>query len=161
MRYLLKNCVLFTTLQIFKAGCILLGTTPFVDGVKSFINTSTSVSQQIKYEFLWCMFSSQLRKQLVEKSKDGTSKAMSNGDIQKSVPKKRGRWDQTAGDEGVAPVKKKATSNSISSVGSLCDKEDVRLFFLYFNSYYVWVKLLFCLDTVSNALDKEVDFSTY
>jgi len=93
------------------------------------------------------MFCSQLRKQLVEKSKDGTLKAMSNGDIQKSVPKKRGRWDQTGGDEGVAPVKKKATSNSISSVGSSWDKEDVRLSFVYFNSYYVWVNLLFCLDS--------------
>ena len=60
-------------------------------------------------------------------------KAISNGDIQKSVPKKRGRWDQTGGDEGVAPVKKKATSNSISSVGSSWDKEDVRLRFVYFN----------------------------
>ena len=72
---------------------------------------------------------------------------MSNGDIQKSAPKKRGRWDQTAGDEVFAPVKKKATSNSISSVGSSWDKEDVRLSFVYCNSYYVWVKFLFCLDT--------------
>jgi len=72
---------------------------------------------------------------------------MSNGDIQKSVPKKWGRWDQTGGDEGIAPVKKKATSNSISSVDSSWHKEDVRLSFAYFNSYYVWVNLLFCLDS--------------
>ena len=70
---------------------------------------------------------------------------MSNGDIQKSAPKKRGRWDQTGGDEGVAPVKKKA--NSVSSVASSWDKEDVRLGFVYFISYSVWVKFLFCLDT--------------
>ena len=58
---------------------------------------------------------------------------MSNGDIQKSAPKKRGSWAQTGGDGGVAPVKKKATSNtsnSVSSVGSLWDKEDVRLSFV-------------------------------
>ena len=71
---------------------------------------------------------------------------MSNGDIQKSAPMKRGCWDQTGGDEVVAAVKEKATSNSISSVGCLWDKEDVRLSFVYFNSCYVWVNLLFCLD---------------
>jgi len=81
---------------------------------------------------------------------------MSNGDIQKSAPKKRGRWDQTGGDEGVTPVKKKATSNSISSVGSSWDKEDVRLSFVYFNSYSVWVKLLFSLDTDGNIRRAEV-----
>jgi len=87
---------------------------------------------------------------------------MSNGDIQKSAPKKRGRWDQTVGDEGVAPVKKKSTSNSISSVGSLWDKRDVRLSFVYFNLYYVWIKFLFCLDTdSSNTLDKGLNFNTY
>ncbi|XP_069683329.1 splicing factor 3B subunit 1 isoform X1 [Periplaneta americana] len=63
----------------------------------------------------------ELRKQIVEKSKDGTLKVVSNGDIPKSAPKKRGRWDQTGGDEGVTPVKKKATSNSVSSSW---DKED-------------------------------------
>jgi hypothetical protein len=35
---------------------------------------------------------------------------MSNGDIQKSVPKKAGRWDQNGGDEGFAAFKKKATN---------------------------------------------------
>jgi hypothetical protein len=52
-------------------------------------------------------------------------KVVTNGELPKSVPKKRGRWDQTGGDEGVTPVKKKATSNSVSSVGSSWDKEDV------------------------------------
>lgn len=56
---------------------------------------------------------------------------MSNGELPKSAPKKRGRWDQTGGDEGVTPVKKKATSNSVSSVGSSWDKEDVRFYFMY------------------------------
>jgi hypothetical protein len=80
------------------------------------------------------MFCSQLRKQLVEKCKDRTLKTMSNSDIQKSsAPKKQGRCDQTSGDEGVAPVKKKCPSSSNSSVGSSWDKEDVRLSFVYFN----------------------------
>ncbi|KAJ9601102.1 hypothetical protein L9F63_000737, partial [Diploptera punctata] len=64
----------------------------------------------------------ELRKQLIEKSKDGTLKVVSNGDIAKSAPKKRGRWDQTGGDEPT-PAKKKATSNNIS-VASSWDKED-------------------------------------
>jgi hypothetical protein len=81
-------------------------------------------------------------------------KATSNGDMQKFVPKERGCWDQTGGDGGVAPVKIKATSNSISSVGSLWDKEDVSLSFVYFNSYCMWVQFLFCLDTDSNTLEK-------
>jgi hypothetical protein len=55
---------------------------------------------------------------------------MSNGELPKSMPKKRGRWDQTGGDEGVTPTKKKATSNSVSSVGSSWDKEDVRFCFI-------------------------------
>jgi hypothetical protein len=72
-----------------------------------------------------------LRKQIVEKTKDGTLKVVSNGELPKSAPKKRGRWDQTGGDEGPTPVKKKATSNSVSSVGSSWDKEDVRLYLIY------------------------------
>nr|CAD7407387.1 unnamed protein product [Timema cristinae] len=59
----------------------------------------------------------ELRKKLVEKSKDGTLKAVSNGDIGKtsSAPKRKGRWDQTTGEETPTstptPAKKK-TSNS-------------------------------------------------
>lgn len=68
---------------------------------------------------------------------------------------------QTGGDERVAPVKKKVTSNSISSVGSSWDKEDVRLSFVYFDSYYVWVQFVFCLNTDSNTLDKGLNCSTY
>ena len=41
----------------------------------------------------------------------------------KSAPKKRGRWDQTGGDDAT-PAKKKSTSNNIS-VSSSWDKEDV------------------------------------
>jgi hypothetical protein len=47
---------------------------------------------------------------LLKKSKDGTLKAMSNSDIQKSVFKKRGRCYQNGGDEGVVAFKKKATN---------------------------------------------------
>ena len=36
---------------------------------------------------------------------------MSNSDIQKSAPKKRGCWDQNGRDEGVGTFKKKATNN--------------------------------------------------
>jgi splicing factor 3B subunit 1 len=96
---------------------------PFAEGGKTPDLGSRTYTEIMKEQLLRGE-ETELRKQLVEKSKDGTLKAMSNGDIQKSAPKKRGRWDQTGGDEGVAPVKKKATSNSISSVGSSWDKED-------------------------------------
>lgn len=53
-----------------------------------------------------------LRKKLIEKSKDGTLKAI-NGEV-KSAPKKRGRWDQTV-DEAMTPAKKKTLSVSTPS----------------------------------------------
>ncbi|GFG37140.1 hypothetical protein Cfor_05800 [Coptotermes formosanus] len=96
---------------------------PFAEGGKTPDLGSRTYTEIMKEQLLRGE-ETELRKQLVEKSKDGTLKAMSNGDIQKSIPKKRGRWDQTGGDEGAAPLKKKATSNSISSVGSSWDKED-------------------------------------
>lgn len=54
----------------------------------------------------------QLRKKLIEKSKDGTLK-IANGET-KSAPKKRGRWDQTV-DEAMVPTKKKTLSVSTPS----------------------------------------------
>jgi splicing factor 3B subunit 1 len=47
----------------------------------------------------------ELRKKIQEKSKDGSLKVSSNGD---SLPKKRGRWDQTV-DEQFVPAKKSAS----------------------------------------------------
>lgn len=54
----------------------------------------------------------QLRKKILEKSKDGSLKA-TNGEA-KSAPKKRGRWDQTV-DEVVVPSKKKTLSVATNS----------------------------------------------
>lgn len=51
----------------------------------------------------------QLRKKIIEKSKDGSLK-VTNGEV-KSAPKKRGRWDQTV-DEAMVPAKKKTLSVS-------------------------------------------------
>ncbi|KAF5283690.1 hypothetical protein FQR65_LT13761 [Abscondita terminalis] len=47
----------------------------------------------------------ELRKKLIEKSKDGSLKASTNGET-KSTSKKRGRWDQTV-EESPVPSKKK------------------------------------------------------
>jgi hypothetical protein len=58
------------------------------------------------------MISFQLRKKILEKSKEGSLKS-TNGEI-KSAPKKRGRWDQTV-DEVVVPNKKKTLSVSTNS----------------------------------------------
>ncbi|KAF4527299.1 hypothetical protein B566_EDAN001073, partial [Ephemera danica] len=55
----------------------------------------------------------ELRKKLIEKSKDGTLKPVANGDSSKSAPKKRGRWDQTTDDSG--PVSKKKGSTTPNS----------------------------------------------
>ena len=60
---------------------------------------------------------SQIRKKILDKSKDGTLKVVSNGDATKAAPKKRGRWDQTV--EEAVPAKKKADGQSA------WDKEDV------------------------------------
>lgn len=63
--------------------------------------------------FLWpFVFFLQLRKKILEKSKDGSLKS-TNGEV-KSAPKKRGRWDQTV-DETVVPSKKKTLSVSTNS----------------------------------------------
>lgn len=52
------------------------------------------------------LFSFQLRKKIIEKSKDGTlNKNSSNGDGSKGEQRKRGRWDQTIDDQFV-PAKK-------------------------------------------------------
>lgn len=56
----------------------------------------------------------QLRKKLLEKSKDGSLK-VTNGDS-KTVPKKRGRWDQT--EEVAVPAKKKTLAVSTSSTAA-------------------------------------------
>ncbi|PSN30051.1 Splicing factor 3B subunit 1, partial [Blattella germanica] len=88
---------------------------PFAEGL------SFHSSYKFSLDLFLCI-SSQVHKQLVEKSKDGTLKVVSNGEAVKSAPKKRGRWDQTGG-EDATPVKKKATSNNVS-VGSSWDKED-------------------------------------
>ncbi|XP_067015004.1 splicing factor 3B subunit 1 isoform X2 [Anabrus simplex] len=63
----------------------------------------------------------ELRKKIAEKSKDGTLKVVTNGDVPKVAPKRKGRWDQTGGDESVTPVKKPATT---LVTGSMWDKED-------------------------------------
>ena len=52
----------------------------------------------------------ELRKKIQEKSKDGSLK-VSNGDSNRSEPKKRGRWDQTI-DEQFVPAKKSATGST-------------------------------------------------
>ncbi|XP_072388336.1 splicing factor 3B subunit 1 isoform X2 [Diabrotica undecimpunctata] len=57
----------------------------------------------------------EIRKQLIERAKDGTLKA-TNGEA-KSAPKKRGRWDQTV-DEVVIPQKKKTLAVPPSSSNS-------------------------------------------
>lgn len=58
--------------------------------------------------FNLCLFISQLRKKIQEKSKDGTLIKSTNGDASKAVePRKRGRWDQTI-DEQFVPAKKAA-----------------------------------------------------
>lgn len=54
----------------------------------------------------------ELRKKLVEKSKDGSLKAATNGEA-KSGSKKRGRWDQTV-EESPVPSKKKTLGVSSS-----------------------------------------------
>jgi len=70
------------------------------------------------------MFWLQFRKRLIEKSKDGTLKAVGNGEQSTAlaVSKKRGRWDQqqTAPDENLAPAKKKATWEAeVRHIGSI------------------------------------------
>ncbi|PNF36634.1 Splicing factor 3B subunit 1 [Cryptotermes secundus] len=95
---------------------------PFAEGGKTPDLGSRTYTEIMKEQLLRGE-ETELRKQIVEKSKDGTLKVVSNGEVPKSMPKKRGRWDQTGGEEGV-PVKKRATSNSVSSVASSWDKED-------------------------------------
>lgn len=71
------------------------------------------------YEMYFNCFNSlvyfQLRKKIIEKSKDGSLKVV-NGDA-KSAPKKRGRWDQTV-DEIVVPAKKRTLSISTPSTAA-------------------------------------------
>ncbi|XP_063232922.1 splicing factor 3B subunit 1 isoform X2 [Bacillus rossius redtenbacheri] len=65
----------------------------------------------------------ELRKKISDKSRDGTLKPVANGDVPKSAPKKRGRWDQTTGDDTPTPAKKKATGPTVVS-NSSWEKED-------------------------------------
>ncbi|XP_031352386.1 splicing factor 3B subunit 1 isoform X2 [Photinus pyralis] len=58
----------------------------------------------------------ELRKKLVEKSKDGSLKAATNGEA-KSSSKKRGRWDQTV-EESPVPSKKKTLGVSSSAAAT-------------------------------------------
>lgn len=76
----------------------------------------------------------QLRKKIIEKSKDGSLK-VSNGEV-KSAPKKRGRWDQTV-DEALTPAKKKtlsvSTPNSAATPVWDGDVSSLTLVFKMFN----------------------------
>nr|CAD7462012.1 unnamed protein product [Timema tahoe] len=89
---------------------------PFAQGGKTPDFGSRTYTEIMKEQLLHGE-ETELRKKLVEKSKDGTLKAVSNGDIGKtsSAPKRKGRWDQTTGEETPTstptPAKKK-TSNS-------------------------------------------------
>lgn len=58
----------------------------------------------------------QLRKKIIEKSKDGTlnKNSSSNGDGSKGEQRKRGRWDQTIDDQFV-PAKKIAAGSATPS----------------------------------------------
>lgn len=72
----------------------------------------------------------QLRKKIVEKSKDGSLK-VTNGEA-KTAPKKRGRWDQTV-EESPVPSKKKTlsiTSNSTATT-PIWDNDVKYLFVLF------------------------------
>nr|CAD7266879.1 unnamed protein product [Timema shepardi] len=89
---------------------------PFAQGGKTPDFGSRTYTEIMKEQLLHGE-ETELRKKLVEKSKEGTLKAVSNGDIGKtsSAPKRKGRWDQTTGEETPTstptPAKKK-TSNS-------------------------------------------------
>lgn len=61
------------------------------------------------------LFAFQLRKKILEKSKDGTLVKVSNGDgiLKPSEPRKRGRWDQTI-DEQFVPAKKITPAGAVT-----------------------------------------------
>lgn len=78
----------------------------------------------------------QLRKKLIEKSKDGTLKAVTNGDVPKPAPKKRGRWDQTADPGGdVTPAKKPAQDWEKEDVSMKIVKFLLMICIVYIYSY--------------------------
>lgn len=57
----------------------------------------------------------QLRKKIIEKSKDGTLNKVSNGSaLRGPEPRKRGRWDQTMDDQFI-PAKKAAAAPTPSA----------------------------------------------
>ncbi|CAH0385050.1 unnamed protein product [Bemisia tabaci] len=79
---------------------------PFAEGGKTPDLGSRTYTDIMKEQLLRGE-ETELKKKLIEKSKEGTLKPVStNGDAAKPAPKKRGRWDQT-GDGEVIPAKKK------------------------------------------------------
>ncbi|KAJ3642146.1 hypothetical protein Zmor_024955 [Zophobas morio] len=84
---------------------------PFADGGKTPDLNARGYTQIMKEQMLKGE-EHELRKKILEKSKDGSLKS-TNGEV-KSAPKKRGRWDQTV-DEVVVPNKKKTLSVSTNS----------------------------------------------
>ncbi|KAK7867740.1 hypothetical protein R5R35_002244 [Gryllus longicercus] len=95
---------------------------PFAEGGKTPDLGSRTYTEIMKEQLLRGE-ENELRKKIAEKSKDGTLKVVSNGDMPKSAPKRRGRWDQTGGDEASAPAKKKVAGGTLTT-GSSWDKED-------------------------------------
>ncbi|CAH1101714.1 unnamed protein product [Psylliodes chrysocephalus] len=87
---------------------------PFADGGKTPDFQTRNYSQIMKEQLLKGE-ENELRKKIIERSKEGTLKP-TNGEA-KSTPKKRGRWDQTV-DEVVVPQKKKTLSVSTSSASA-------------------------------------------
>ncbi|XP_060529898.1 splicing factor 3B subunit 1 isoform X1 [Cylas formicarius] len=84
---------------------------PFADGGKTPEVNARGYTQIMK-ETLLKGEENELRKKILDKSKDGSLK-LQNGDA-KATPKKRGRWDQTV-EESFVPAKKKTLAVSTSS----------------------------------------------
>ncbi|XP_046992506.1 splicing factor 3B subunit 1 [Schistocerca americana] len=99
---------------------------PFAEGGKTPDLGSRTYTEIMKEQLLRGE-ETELRKKLVEKSKEGTLKAVTNGEVAKAAVKRRGRWDQTGGEEAV-PVKKKPTAPVVAASAqqqsSTWDKED-------------------------------------
>ena len=61
----------------------------------------------------------QLRKRILEKSKDGSLKS-SNGDAAKGIePRKRGRWDQTVDDQFISTKKQHISGSATPLWGEM------------------------------------------
>ncbi|XP_075236948.1 splicing factor 3b subunit 1 isoform X1 [Lycorma delicatula] len=84
---------------------------PFAEGAKT-PDVGSRTYTEIMREQMLRGEETELRKKLIEKSKDGTLKVVSNGTAPKAAPKKRGRWDQTADSGDVTPAKKPGPQES-------------------------------------------------